>query len=257
MNRCRIAVMLCALLAGALPAAHADEPVASVQVKGIADPEMRSYRSIVAGLDAFDAHRALAPHAALRFRMRHADGAPATAGDGLRLRLASDDGAFQENVPVDADGLLTVARNQAAYDADATFILNQKNGLYTGHPEVRTAGLPDNVRRLGDLRLECRVTIAIVKDQMPFLAKAAINTLMMTSDWCAKNDFNYGVMAARKDVRAVLRAGERSRTLETHGWNVMAPIGDTGWPDDALVQFDDGASEDLTRTADGTPRTAP
>jgi hypothetical protein len=257
MNRCRIAVRLCALLAGALPAAHADEPVPSVQVKGIADPEMRSYRSIVAGLDAFDAHRALAPHAALRFRMRHADGAPANAGDGLRLRLASDDGAFQENVPVGADGLLTVARNQAAYDADATFILNQKNGRYTGHPEVRTAGLPDNVRRLGDLRLECRVTIAIVKDQMPFLAKAAINTLMLTSDWCAKNNFNYGVMAARKDARAVLRAGERSRTLETHGWNVMAPIGDTGWPDDGLVQFDDGASEDLTRTADGTPRTAP
>jgi hypothetical protein len=101
------------------------------------------------------------------------------------------------------------------------------------------------------------VTIAIVKDQMPFLAKAAVNTLMMTSDWCARNDFNYGVTAARKDARAVLRAGERSRTLETQGWNVMAPIGDPGWPDDALVQFDDGASEGLTRTADGTPRTAP
>jgi hypothetical protein len=253
MSRRHIALPVCALLACVLPAAHADEPVPSVQVKGIADPEMRSYRSIVAGLDAFDAHRALAPHATLRFRMRHAEGAPANAGDGLRLRLASDDGAFQENVPVDADGLLTVARSQAAYDADATFILNQKNGLYTGHPEVRTAGLPDHVRRMGDLRLECRVTIAIAKDQMPFLAKAAINTLMLTSDWCAKNDFNYGVMAARKDARAVLRDGERSRTLETHGWNVMVPIGDTGWPDDALVQFD----EDLTRTADGTPRTAP
>jgi hypothetical protein len=150
-----------------------------------------------------------------------------------------------------------VGRNRAAYDADATFILNRKNGLYTGHPEVRTAGLPDNVRRLGDLRLECRVTIAIVKDQMPFLAKAAINTLMMTSDWCAKKDFNYGVMAARKDVRAVLHDGARSRALETHGWNAMVPIGDTTWPDDALLQFDEDAPEDVTRTADGTPRTAP
>jgi hypothetical protein len=96
---------------------------------------------------------------------------------------------------------------------------------------------------------------------MPFLAKAAINTLMLTSDWCAKKDFNYGTLAARRDARAVLRAGERSRTLETHGWNVMVPIGDTGWPDDALVQFDAGADEDApespTRTADGTPRTAP
>jgi len=237
----RLALALCALLVCALPAAHADEPVPSVQVKGIADPEMRSYRSVATGLDAFDAHRTLAPHATLRFRMRHAEGAPANAGDGLRLRLASADGSFQEDVPIDATGLLTVARNRAAYDADATFILNQKNGLYTGHPEVRTAGLPDNVRRLGDLRLECRVTIAIVKDQMPFLAKAAINTLMLTSDWCAKKDFNFGVPAPREGVRAVLHDGERTRTLETHGWNLMVPIGDTGWPDNTLVQFDDGA----------------
>jgi hypothetical protein len=257
MSVIRPALLLCALLACGLPAAHADEPVPSVHVAAIADPEMRSYRSVAAGLDAFDAHRALAPKATLRFRMRHADGAPADAGDDLQLRLASDDGSFQESVPIDGAGLLTVARNQAAYDADATFILNRKNGLYTGHPEVRTAGLPDNVRRLGDLRLECRVTIAIVKDQMPFLAKAAINTLMMTSDWCAKKDFNYGVMAARKDARAVLRDGDRARTLETHGWNALVPIGDTAWPDDALVQFDDGASDNVTRTADGTPRTAP
>jgi len=257
MSAIRPTLLLCALLACTLPAARADEPVPSVHVAGIADPEMRSYRSVAAGLDAFDANRALAPHATLRFRMRHADGAPANAGDGLQLRLASDDGGFQENVPIDGAGLLTVGRNRAAYDADATFILNRKNGLYTGHPEVRTAGLPANVRRLGDLRLECRVTIAIVKDQMPFLAKAAINTLMMTSDWCAKKDFNYGVIAARQGARAVLRDGERARTLETHGWNVLAPIGDPAWPDDALVQFDEDAPEDVTRTADGTPRTAP
>jgi hypothetical protein len=234
----RTALLLCALLACAAPAAHADEPVPSVHVSGIADPEMRTYRNVAAGLDAFDANRALAPNATLRFRMRHADGPPATAADGLQLRLASDDGSFQENVPIGADGLLTVARNKAAYDADATFILNQKSGLYTGHPEVRTAGLPDNVRRMGDLRLECRVTIAIVKDQMSFMAKAAINTLMLTSDWCAKKDFNYGVMAPRPGAKAVLRDGERTRTLEAHGWNVLVPIGDTAWPDDALVQFD-------------------
>ena len=42
-------VALLFALACILPAAHADEPVPSVQVKGIADPEMRSYRSVVAG----------------------------------------------------------------------------------------------------------------------------------------------------------------------------------------------------------------
>lgn len=258
MNTIRPALSLCALLlACAWPVAHADEPVQSVHVTGIADPEMRSYRSVAAGLDVFDTNRALAPNATLRFRMRHADGRPVTADDGLQLRLASDDGSLQQAVPIDAAGLLTVQRSDAARDADATFILNRKNGKYTGHPEVRTTGLPDNVRRMGDLRLECRVTIAIVKEQMPFLAKAAVNTLLLTSDWCAKNGFNYGVMAPRPDARATLRAGDRTRTLDVHGWNALVPIGDTSWPDGALVQFDDGAPEAPTRTADGTPRTAP
>ena len=233
-------LLLCALSGGALPPAGAEEPVPSVTVKGIADPEMRTYRNVAAGLDAFDAHRGLAPNALLRFRMRRADGSPPGADDALRLRLASDDGAFQEEVPVDAAGLLTVPRSQAAWDADATFVLNRRSGQYTGRPEVRTAGLPDNVRRLGDLRLECRVTIAIVKEQMPFLAKAAINSLMLTSDWCAKTDFNFGVPAPRYGVHAVLRDGERTRALPARGWTVDVPIGDSAWPDDALVQFDEG-----------------
>ena len=233
-------LLLCALSGSALPAARAEEPVPSVTVKGVADPEMRTYRNVAAGLDAFDAHRGLAPNALLRFRMRRADGAPAGADDALSLRLASDDGGFQEDVPVDAAGLLTVPRSQAAWDANATFILNRRSGQYTGRPEVRTAGLPDNVRRLGDLRLECRVTIAIVKEQMPFLAKAAINTLMLTSDWCAKKDFNFGVPAPRYGAHAVLRDGERTRALPARGWNVDVPVGDGSWPDDALVRFDEG-----------------
>jgi len=32
-------------------------------------------------------------------------------------------------------------------------------------PEVRTPGLPENVRRLGDLRLECKVMIEIAKEE--------------------------------------------------------------------------------------------
>jgi len=99
--------------------------------------------------------------------------------------------------------------------------------------------MPEHVRRLGDLRLECRVTIAIVKEQMPFLAKTALNTLMLTSDWCAKQDFNLAVPGPRYGAHAVLRAGERTRALPSLGWSVDVPIGDASWPDDALVQFDD------------------
>ena len=100
-----------------------DDKAATVNVNAIRNPEMRSYRSIWAGFNAFDEHHALAPTAALRFRLIRPDGEPAGAEDGLALRLASDEGSVP--VPIGADGTLEIARSQAAYDADATFILNR------------------------------------------------------------------------------------------------------------------------------------
>jgi hypothetical protein len=233
----RATLFLCLALGAAAQAADAPASAAppSVNVNGIKDPEMRSYRSIWAGLDAFDEHHALAPDAALRFQMTHADGGPAGAADGLALRLASDEGS--KPVIIDADGRFTVARDRPAYDADATYILNKKNGLYTARPDVRTPGLPGNVRRLGDLRLECRVLVAIIKEQIPFLAKAAINSLFLTSDWCGKKDVKFSFVADKEVSSATLRAGGRTQELDLEGWRYMVPVGSKDWPDDALIEL--------------------
>jgi hypothetical protein len=54
----------------AKPPQHVDASpeVQSVSVKAMKDPEIKAYRSMVAGLDAFDKHHDLAPDApALRF----------------------------------------------------------------------------------------------------------------------------------------------------------------------------------------------
>jgi hypothetical protein len=228
--------ILCVALAGGAQAADAP-PAAppSVKVNAIKDPEMRSYRSIWAGIEAFDEYHALAPGASLRFQMTHADGGPANAADGLQLRLASNDGSAP--VRIDADGRFTVARDRGAYEADATYILNKKNGLYTARPDIRTPGLPDNVRRLGDLRLECRVLVAIIKEQLPFLAKAAINSLFLTSDWCGKKDVNFSFVADREVAGAWMRSGGRTQELQAEGWRYMAPVGSKDWPDDALIEL--------------------
>ncbi len=231
------ALLLLAALAGAGLAgtAAAADDMPNVSVNGIRNPEMRSYRSVWAGLDAFDEFRALAPGAPLRFRLLRPDGRPAGAADGLALRLASDESSVP--VPVGADGLLDIARSQAAYDADATFILNQKNGVFSARPEIRTPGLPDSVRRLGDLRLECRVTIAIAKEGMSFVARAALNTLMLGSDWCGKKDMNVAYPAPPGLESARISHGGRSAELTLHETDFMAPIGDRRWPDDALIEL--------------------
>lgn len=89
-------------------------------------------------------------------------GPPASHADGLSLRLASDSVSIP--ITIDTDGRFAIPRSQAAYDADATFILNKKNGLFTYYPDIRTPGLPQNVRRLGDLRLECFVWQAVARE---------------------------------------------------------------------------------------------
>jgi hypothetical protein len=231
-------LLLAALAAAGLPGAAAAaaaplEDTPSVNVNAIRNPEMRSYRSVWAGLDTFDAYRALAPAAPLRFRILRADGSPARSADGLALRLASDDASVP--VPVGADGLLSIERNRAAYDADATFILNQKDGTFSARPEIRTPGLPADVRRLGDLRLECRVMVAIAKERMSFVAKAALNTLMLGSDWCGKKDMNLAFPAPPGLESARLSHGGRTTELTLHDEDFMAPIGDRSWPDDALI----------------------
>lgn len=224
-------------LAGSVHAIDAPQAAAeetpSVSVTGIRNPEMRSYRSVWAGLDAFDEYRALAPAAPLRFRILRADGSPAGSADGLALRLASDEGSVP--VPIGTDGLLTIERKRAAYDADATFILNQKDGVFSARPEIRTPGLPDNVRRLGDLRLECRVMVAIARERMSFVARAALNTLMLGSDWCGKKDMNLAFPAPPGLEAARLSHGGRAVALTLHDRDFMAPIGDRSWPDDALI----------------------
>jgi hypothetical protein len=231
-------LLLLAALAGAGlpgPANAAGDTPPSVNVNSIKDPEMRSYRSIWAGIEAFDENHALAPGASLRFQMTHADGGPANASDGLLLRLAGDDSS--KPVAIDAGGRFTVERDRAAYDADASFILNKKSGLYTARPDIRSPGLPENVRRLGDLRLECRVLVAIIKEQLPFLAKAAINTMFMTGDWCGKKDVNFSFVADREVTGVTMRAGGRSQELQLEGWRYMVPVGSGNWPDDALIEL--------------------
>jgi hypothetical protein len=233
----RAGLFLCLVLTGSAQAADAPAPPAPhlVNVNSIKNPEMRSYRSIWAGFKAYDEHHALAPAAPLRFRLLRPDGHPASAADGLVLRLASDDSSVP--VAIGADGVLDIARSQAAYDADATFILNRKSGTFGARPDIHTPGLPENVRRLGDLRLECRVGVAIVKEQIPFLARAAINTLMLGSDWCGKKDMHVAFAVEGELEGATIRHGGRAAALELHGDAFMAPIGNQGWPDDALIEL--------------------
>jgi hypothetical protein len=229
-----------ALACGSVAAAPQDKEVPSVQINAARNPEMKSYRAVVAGLDEFDEyHQQLAPGApGLRFLV--VERRERRPGDqALALRIASDDDSFP--VPVSADGFISIPRNQAAYDSNADLIFNRKKHSFRISPEIRTAGLPANVRRLGDLRLECKVMVAIAKEEMSFWLKATVNTLLMSTEWCGAKvggkyiGFHYATTAPL--AGAMLRNGERTEPVETSKSGYEVPLGDTSWPDDALIEL--------------------
>jgi hypothetical protein len=247
-----LGLALCCLAPGA---GAQDEDVRTVPVNDVKNPEMKSYRAVVKGLDMFDSEHALAPAVPeLRFRIRTnagnskcigqcagaSDGLPDAGDQGFALRIAGDNASI--TVPVSPDGVFTVPRSEAAYDDKADLILNRKKGSYRISADVRTPGLPDNVRRLGDLRLECKVQLAIVKEEIPFWVIALANTVVLSSDWCMatfKGESAKFAYATDRDLlNATLTHGDRSQKLEGGKRRYSVPLGDRSWPDDALVQLD-------------------
>lgn len=236
-------------------AAAQDENMQQVEVNSIKNPEMKSYRAVWAGLEKFEREHELAPAAPqLQFRiLTNPDGTtcigvcsgssarPAVDEQDLALRIAGNEVSIA--VPVSADGLFTMPRNRAAYDENADLVLNRKKRTYKFSPEVRTPGLPENVRRLGDLRLECKVQLAIVKEEIPFWIVALGNSFLLTTDWCMKGEVQgkmtlFDFVSRAPLVAATMASGERRQQLKVKKSSFQVPLGDRSWPDDALIALE-------------------
>ncbi len=219
----------------------ADEETAQVvNIQGMSNPDLRSYRNVVAGLDAFDEYHHLAPLAPqVRFRLAIQPGKVDTYSEPLQLHIVGKGDPIL--LPIEADGKFTVPRIAQAYDDNADLMLNRKKKLFRAKVDVRTPDLPPNVRRLGDLRLECEVMVAIAKEEIPFLVKAMVNTVLLTTHWCGHQKMNYGIDGIAGLGVATLVSGDRKLALRVEKDRFYAPLGDPSWPDDALIDMQSAA----------------
>ena len=229
--------IIAALLAMAAPAfAQEAKPAAAetVQVSSIKDPALRPYRQMVRGLDAWEEKRALAPNASLRFEMITADGKPVAPG-GLQLRIAGD--KVDIALPIDTDSSFVLPRSQEAWDDRADLLLNRKKDQFRWRPRVRTPGVPDNARRLGDLRLECEVSAAVRKEEMPLLMRAGA---LATGGLCNLPMTGYVYRAPKRLASVSVVSGERRSRLFmlAGGEGFHAPLRDKSWDDEALVVYE-------------------
>lgn len=227
-------------LAFAAGSVAAQDTTPSVEVQGVKNPDMKSYRAVVAGLDAFEEHHALAPKVReLRFRLAAREGLDQPAGDALYLRIVGNSDPIP--VPVAQDGTFSVPRVQSAIDDDADLVLNRRKGVLKGHPDIRTPGLPENVRRLGDLRLECQVMIAIAKKEMGLMMKLFVNTVTMTTNWCDmsfdKKKVRFPFHSQRPLLSAEIVDGERREKMDTHDFSFRSPIGESDWSNEARIEL--------------------
>jgi hypothetical protein len=224
-----------ALPAHAAPVMQEQEPV---HVSGLRNPELKRYRAMAAGLEAFEDHHALAPHAKeLRFKLRPRASAAPDAMDKLTLHVTGDTVSIP--VPIAADGSFVLPRSEQAEDENADLMLNKKKGGFRWHADVRSSNVPANMRRLGDLRLECRVMVAVAKEEMPLWVRLLVNGFLLTTDWCSVEKLQLSSRADRMITSATLLDGAVRKPLEIsdEGMGFVAPLGDRQFSDDARIEF--------------------
>lgn len=245
-----------ALLLGAAPAWAADDD--AIVIKAVRDPVDKSYRKMVKGMDLFEEKRALAPKATLRYKLlpRKRD----TDMRDILVQIVGDSVLIPVNVA--ADRTFTLPRDGKALREDASVRSDRRVDTMTWRADVRTPGLGADVRRLGDLRLECLVGVeAGLISQYPSFIDRLVNFL---ADFCNQGDVApYLFFAERPLLGVTMEAGERRQVLSVghlyagipHGRTpkeirrycdcevlldraYLLPLGDRSWPDDTRVSFE-------------------
>ena len=265
--RCCSRLRLCSLMLALAAAATAvtaraqetspDTSVATVKVTTTRDPVDKSYRKMIKGMERFEREHAYAPAASLRFQLLPRT--PDVNMAGITLRLAGD--TLSVKVPVEPDNSFVLPRNEQLLREDAAVLANRKTTSMTWRATIVTPGLPPGTRRLGDMRLECRVGVeaGLVSNSSPLFGWLS-NALTSADEVCTSPNGNYLFFAERPLFAVRLRAGARSETLPFHflyaggglpraelpfcdcqvllDRTYYVPLWDKAWPDDTLVEFE-------------------
>ena len=162
------------------------------------------------------------------------------------------------------DDTFTLERNAKAFSENAQVIPNRKAQSMTWRSDIRTPGLPADTRRLGDLRLECRVGMeaGLISNSSNIIGRIT-QAVMDTPAYCDRKAPLYLFFADRPLFSVTLASGIRREVLSIDKLYASAsddpglktdlpycdcevlidrtyvlPLGDRSWPDDTLVAFE-------------------
>jgi len=172
--------------------------------------------------------------------------------------------AGSTQMEVAPDHTFSLEYDRAALEEDAKVMSNRKSGTMTWRADVRTPGLPENVRRLGDLRLECEVGMkaGLISNYPTGFFGWLEETFGNGPDYCRRSSPRYIFFAERPLFAVTLVHGERRETLPVdllyagaardRDWKkdkycdcealfdraYFVPLGDASWPDDTWVELE-------------------
>ncbi|KQW51274.1 MULTISPECIES: hypothetical protein [unclassified Roseateles] len=238
---------------GAAGAWAADAQLGRVEVQGEAAiaREKKTLAQLFKAQALFEKYHALAPAAALKFKVY----ARTQAESAQRLELALVTPAGRQPVPLDDEDRFVIDPAWRVLDERIELRSRLGDGRVTWRPDIRTPGVAEGERRLGDLRLQCRVGFGsgVARGSSWFGG-----LLSFSFDDCWDPDWSPSNFADRPVFAVTLVHGERRRVLGArllHGlrddggpdydWGYSLrermfrlPIGDTSWPDDTRVVFE-------------------
>ncbi|RZJ07127.1 MAG: hypothetical protein EOP39_17240 [Rubrivivax sp.] len=248
-------VVASVVLAGALalPASAPEARLDRVQVQGEAAiaREKKTLAQLFKAQALFEQYHALAPAAALTFKVY-----PRTqAEQAQKLTLALVTPEARTAVELDAGDRFVIDPAWRQLDPSTELRSRLADGRVTWRPDIRTPGVPEGERRLGDLRLQCRVAFGsgVARGTTGF---GRLLSLMF--DDCWEKDWSPSNFADRPVFAVTLVHGERRLTISQlmlHGlrddggpdydWGYSLrermfrlPLGDESWPDDTRVVFE-------------------
>lgn len=199
-----------------------------------AKPMSWPYGMLQTAREAFDKRMAAqAPGASLRFRLPKTD--PAESGN--RVELVTE--GQQLALPMVSNRAFALPPAVEVVDDDAMVVVNRHfpKGEYN-HPnvEVRSPGLPEGVRRVGDLRLACEAQMAMAKTE-GFTVRAALAAAgLFGLNICTKLEI------ARFDAPSTpwdsvrIEDGEQ-RMVIPKSQRDGPQLGDKAWSDNAHISY--------------------
>lgn len=211
-----------------------EDNTSRVEISSYKGPELRSYSQMLKGLIAYQEKHQLAPDSELHFIL-----IPKSKGvnmQGLTMRLASDESSI--NIPIDAAGKFQLPLMTLKSDDEYDLILNKPKGQFYIKPYVKSANLPDDVKRLGDLRLECQVRWAIEKQDVSFVFTTYVN-LVASGNPCTARTVSVGFFAPNgvNSIRLETPTATLPIDVDTGGM-YRVPLWDVKYEDDSLVKYE-------------------